>query len=401
VKIMRRARYETAIELRNMLRSATVVLMTVSLGGACSSGSGNKSDGGGGTGGSSSGGSGGSTATAGHGGGGGTTGQAGQSGGSGGGGSGGSSAAGTGGTTDAGLPPADASFDGPLEKPGIFVAVGYGGRRVRSLDDGTTWVDDQSLSASGGDDQQLLRTVIWTGTQFVAMGYRAMTSPNGMTWQDNAITGNGGQWFGGLTFGAGVYIGVGGYGMKARSQDAIAWETHNLSGDTLGTHQGNGILYDPDHGHFVTTNDSGIRAYSSDGRTWALSTGATSAAPTELAMGNGVIIGAGGTSTVISSDGGVTWTAGGALPVAVQALVFAQGHFTGMGADHVFTSVDGQVWANHPITIDGHTMAYGHGVYVLFNNQSYRRSTDGISWVATKTLGGANAIQWVVFGPTG
>jgi hypothetical protein len=271
---------------------------------------------------------------------------------------------------------------------------------VRSLDDGNTWVDDQSLSASGGDDAQLLRTVLWTGSEFVALGYRSMTSPDGMTWQDHPITGTA-QWFGSAVFGAGMFVGVGGAGMKAISQDGIAWEVHAITGDTLGTHQGNGLLYDPDHGHFVTANDSGIRAYSADGRTWVLSTGATGAVPTELAMGNGVIVGAGGTSTVISSDGGVTWTNGGALPVAVQALVFAQGHFTGMGADHVFTSADGQVWVNHPITIDGHTMAYGHGVYILFNNQSYRRSTDGISWVPVKTLPGANGINWVTFGPTG
>jgi hypothetical protein len=196
-------------------------------------------------------------------------------------------------------------------------------------------------------------------------------------------------------------VGVGGYGMHAISNNGIAWEEHNLTG-AAATHAANGLIYDPTHGAFVTGDDSSVLAYAPDGKAWVLSTGTK--LPTggaELAAGNGVIVAASGTATVLSTDGGMTWTAGGALPIAVQALVFAQGHFTGMGADHVFTSNDGVVWTNHPITIDGHTMAYGHGVYILFNNQSYRRSTDGISWVATKSLGGSNGINWVTFGPSG
>jgi hypothetical protein len=306
---------------------------------------------------------------------------------------------------DSGLPPGDAAPDGSVEQPGIFVAVGNGGRRVRSLDDGTTWVDDQSLSLSvdGGADADSLQTVLWTGQQFAAFGYagsRTMTSPDGMSWQDHASSGAS-QWFGGVAFGGGLYVVVGGFGMRAISLDGITWEEHDIPGDNVAAHTANSVLYDPAHQNFIATNDNGVRAYSSDGRAWTLSTGATGAMPTQLVMGNGIIIGAGGTSTVISTDGGVTWTNGGALPVAVNALVFGQGHFTGLGVDHVFTSVDGIVWTNHPINIQAQTVAYGHGVYILFYNETYRRSLDGISWVPSKTLSGSNGIQWITFGPTG
>ena len=58
---------------------------------------------------------------------------------------------GTGGS--AGGTKSDASEADP---PGIFVAVGYGGRTVRSIDDGATWIDDDSIVAQGGDDKNLL-----------------------------------------------------------------------------------------------------------------------------------------------------------------------------------------------------------------------------------------------------
>ena len=93
------------------------------------------------------------------------------------GGSAGSGVAGAGGgaTGTGGSNVTDAGFDSgpsPADGPGVFVAVGAGGRRIRSLDDGATWVDDMSLVANGGDDTTLLRTVAWGNHQFVAIGYR-------------------------------------------------------------------------------------------------------------------------------------------------------------------------------------------------------------------------------------
>src|SRR5688572_27729099 len=46
--------------------------------------------------------------------------------------------------------------EGEVNASARFIAVGYGGRRLTSLD-GRAWQNDQEDNANGGDDDQLLR----------------------------------------------------------------------------------------------------------------------------------------------------------------------------------------------------------------------------------------------------
>jgi hypothetical protein len=87
------------------------------------------------------------------------------------------------------------------EPKGTFVAVGYGGRRVRSTDDGVTWTDDVSIDPSGGDDLSLLRTIAWGNGLFVAAGWRIMTSPDGVTWKDTPPDSFKQNWIGQMGYG--------------------------------------------------------------------------------------------------------------------------------------------------------------------------------------------------------
>jgi hypothetical protein len=302
-------------------------------------------------------------------------------------------------------PPVDAALTGGDAKPdvqasdppGIFVAVGYGARTVRSTDDGATWIDDKSLVPQGGDDKYLLRTVVWGNHEFVALGWRVMKSPDGSAWDDKGeIIG---QWIGSAVYVKSGYVAIGGYGLRVTSADALTFQHHDI--DTIASHAHDGLVFGDDHGgRFVAANDDGKRTFSTDGKTWMAGTGAATIKTSEVAFGNGVFLGVGGRDVVVSKDGGATWTTGGQLPQAGQGLVFAQGHFTALANGHVFTSVDGSTWDDHAVKgITGGGLAYGHGTYVSVQGTTRRRSKDGLAW-DPPVMGGTNALEWVTFGPS-
>jgi hypothetical protein len=282
------------------------------------------------------------------------------------------------------------------ERPGTFVAVGYGGRRARSVDDGVTWTDDTSLVPQGGDDNNLLRTVVWGNQAFVALGWRVMTSPDGKEWKDYGTTI--GQWIGAAVYAKGSYVAVGGYGFRATSADGVTWQHHDI--DTIASHSHDGLAFgDYQGGRFVVTNDDGVRSYSVDGQAWSPSSGAASTKVTELAFGNEIFVGLGGTNVIVSKDGGATWSASAQLGSMCQGLVFAQGHFTALANGHVFTSADAAVWDDHSVDgISGGAICYGHGTYVFVRDTARRRSKDGINWDAPFSSG-MNSWEFVAFGP--
>ena len=270
----------------------------------------------------------------------------------------------------------------PADEPsGTFVAVGYQGRTIRSIDDGSSWTDDTHLEVDASSDLQLLRTVVWANGQFMAYGWRVMTSLDGKAWQDfgaNPID----QWVGSVVYAQGLFVGVGGYGLRVSSSDGLTWQPHDL--DSVPSATADALVYDSDgSGSFVSANSNGQRSYSTDGQTWTYSTGAAASLTTDLAVGNGVVVGTNAASVVVSDDGGVTWNDAAQLGVPAQVLIFAQGHFTVIGAAHVFTSADGRSWSDHSVVgLHGTAIAFGHGTYVLLTDDGFRRSPDAIGWGA-------------------
>jgi hypothetical protein len=278
----------------------------------------------------------------------------------------------------------------------VFVAVGYGGRRARSLDGGHTWVDDQALSATGGDDNQLLRTVAWGPPGFVALGWRSMTSSDAKTWTDHGA--NIGQWLGAVLYAQNTYVAVGGYGMRAVSQDGVSWADNSI--DTIATHAGDALVYaDVMGGLFVSANDNGALSYSSDGTTWMYAMGASGTTTTHLAFGNGVFVGVSDTTVVTSTDG-QNWTTGASLSASPDGIVFGGGRFTAVAGGHVFTSNNGTSWMDHAVAnLPSGPIAYGNGNYVLASNTELRHSSDGIAWDPPYNQGSTNGFSWVTYGP--
>ena len=290
---------------------------------------------------------------------------------------------------------ADADAGPPPDPPGVFVAVGDGGRRIRSLDDGATWVDDVSID-NGGDDMTGLRTVTWGNGLFVAGAWRIMTSPDGKTWKDTPPSAFNDNWMGALGYGAGLFVGVGGYGSRVTSPDAVTWKQHSI--DTAASHSHGGLAYAAGKG-FVSVNDDGKISTSPDGVTWTYGTATVGTSSTNVAYGNGVFVAIGGTKVATSADG-KTWNSA-AFAEQDALLVFGQGHFTAIGREHVYTSNDGAAWSDHPVKgLFAYAVAFGHGTYVSFNVTAVRRSTDGLVWSAAVDVGGTNSLDWLAFGPS-
>jgi hypothetical protein len=146
----------------------------------------------------------------------------------------------------------------------VLLAVGYGGMRVRSLDDGHSWQDYGQLASNGGDDMHLLRGAAWGGGRFVAAGWRIFSSEDAVEWteHDNPT----GQWLSAVAYGNGMFLGAGGGGYCARSSDGTQWETCTDATDDNGfTHVRSTLFHD---GSFWTADANGVLRSSPDGDVW-------------------------------------------------------------------------------------------------------------------------------------
>jgi hypothetical protein len=289
-------------------------------------------------------------------------------------------------TTDGGLAP-DAA-----PPPGFFVAVGYGGRRLRSAD-GTAWTDDQEDVANGGDDSYLLRDVGAGAGAVVAVGWRVKRSLDARAWTETSqMT----QWFGGIAYAKGTWVAAGGYGRHAHSADGKTW----VDVDDPHTDAFRSLAYgDVLGGRWVAAGDGGRCRWTGDGATWT-DGASVGFGVSDLAFGAGVFVATGGTAVATSNDGGATWHAHGPLASGTDGVAFGRAGFVAVGGGHAFVSPDGATWTDTPGAGVSGVVAYGGGVYVAIDYGGHvHRSTDGKVWTHPATLGAnGNAmarVRWV------
>jgi hypothetical protein len=217
---------------------------------------------------------------------------------------------------------------------GVFVAVGYAGRRVRSRDLGVTWEDDQTLGG-GGDDEFLLRAVTHGRGLFVAVGWKILTSPDGKTWTERANPAR--QWLGGVGHANERFAAVGGFGYSASSMDGLTW----MRAASRGTEAARSLAVGG--GKFVGATDAGNWWSSTDGQAWQRGEGGHSSrvvwcgdAFTDAtrcsgpagrnsgrsAFGAGVWVSVRGGSIERSTDGGTTWRTVKSGGASLEAVAF-------------------------------------------------------------------------------
>ena len=292
---------------------------------------------------------------------------------------------------------------------GMFVAVGSAGNvdpyaGILTSVDGYTWVKQVSPTSNGLGD------VIWTGTQFVAVGMNGVivTSPDGITWTVqttpaststlNSISTNGT-----------TLVAVGGSAPNAlstvmTSSDGITW-TQQLTGIIQG------VVYDVvwSGSQFVAVGSgdwtTGQNVMTSpDGVSWTKQ--ASGLAYGSILRGvtvdtvSGLIIAVGNSGDILTSMDGVTWTnrkndiapdtsMGDVIWTGTQYVAVGSPNMGGAAAT-ILTSVDGYAWTRQtsPLTSGGLKALATNGTLLVAAGSEYNpglvsaieTSTDGVTW---------------------
>ena len=153
--------------------------------------------------------------------------------------------------------------------PGL-VAVGYGGLRLVSRDNGVTWTDRQIFSQGNVDDPDLLRAIAYGNGVWVASGLgHYLRSVDGVEWTETTPVRPDNTCLESIVFGKGKFVGVCGQ-TSYISTDGLTW----TKGGDIGDLSGHNVVQFND-GKFVATGDSEKTFTSTDGSVWTELAGVT------------------------------------------------------------------------------------------------------------------------------
>lgn len=150
-----------------------------------------------------------------------------------------------------------------------LIGVGYGGIRVVSRDGGKTWGDRKSFAADGGDDENLLRAVVYGKGMWIATGWKLVTSSDGREWTDHGLLRDGGflpcNIAEGLAYKSGFFYTACSEdpAVTYRSEDGLTWTKYGTIGAT-----GGHLFLTYRAGKFVAYGDTKTSFESTDGKTF-------------------------------------------------------------------------------------------------------------------------------------
>lgn len=291
---------------------------------------------------------------------------------------------------DTGVPDSGTVAPMPGTVP-VYVAVGYGTRRIVSCDYGQTWKNDEFDVDNGGDDGYLARGLTTGEGKFVAAvgggGVQMlMTSDDGVAWNRIMRDGNG---YSDVAYGNGLFVAGGGH-ISLTSPDGVMWgDPGSMGGGGIVRHLAFG---DYMGGRFVGVGDQGRRVNSRDGVAWDnnVEGGDTLRG---VDYGNGVFVAiTSGSATQYSEDGGDSWQSGSISGASnVRGILFDGERFIVTSRSNSYTSTNGKDWQSHSATggpesfdvsDDGEHYAGSYGD-VLYH------STDGVNFTVKKMGGQA------------
>lgn len=246
---------------------------------------------------------------------------------------------------------------------GLFVAVGYGGRRVSSRD-GYTWKNDQRWSDETRDNDDVLWDVAYGSGRFVAVGGgeekgHVLSTTDGREW--HALPTLPGR-VATVTHGNGRFVAMHGAelltsmdGEKFEAGQRLEWKGNvrarrSACGDTEA-----GFRY-VIIGDLDVPGDSQRvewRAVTGDGRRWDHTALATPAAR-DVAYGGGNFVVVGPDGLVESSHDGQTWQARSAgAGEDFSRIVWTGTRFLVGGGRTVWSSADGFTWQRESLSTPG------------------------------------------------
>ena len=236
---------------------------------------------------------------------------------------------------------------------GQFATVGPGGK-ILSSSDGISWTNRNSGITSD------LNAILFTNNLFIAIGSSViLTSSNAINWNISAnfsastiafgnnlfvafnaptsqgliLSSNGTTWTRitttvnpfAITFGKGLFVGVGGFGPILTSNNGTNWNSIANPGDYLSSAAfGNG--------QFVITGDASIYT-SSDGVTWSQEASSlTQNGIGHVFFGNGLFLLQAPDFSILSSPDGTNWTKStSGVAVGINDITYGAGTFVAVG----------------------------------------------------------------------
>jgi hypothetical protein len=313
----------------------------------------------------------------------------------------------------------DAAFGGQL-----IVAVGNDGRHMTSVT-GKSWMDDTRDTTGNRDGAKNLLAVGYANHQVVAVGGGCdpvctgrITLFDGRTWEDVDASGAKGR-LTGVAYGNGAWVAVGSMPPVLRSTDGKTWTVaakvavpaglRAIAYGTVGTTP-----------MFVAVGDGYTRVTSLDGMNWThlVASDGSTGAFRSVAIGNGVVVAAGGrpdsgtvdSGRLIRSLDGINWTDELSSGPEMPSVVHVDGKFyafSNAGDNILQLSADGKDWLMQGTNGAGSNVAVGHlGIARFFLSRispaTVKISTDGYTWGNTGAMsvtGDSIINAFVIAGP--
>jgi hypothetical protein len=291
---------------------------------------------------------------------------------------------------------------------GNFVAIASGSRTTNTSVNGTAWSENLLALPSTSNWTSVaagkLAAVETAGSFVVGRSYRIASLGNTVYTSIGSAANIVGTYFvaTGAGSGTGTATPIANHLVAVSSSTTVnAYSTNGgvtwVSGGALSAGlSGTAVSVAYGDGRWVVLGSGGASAYSTNGGISWVSGGTVGAGTyTSIAYGQGVFVAitTGATTTRISTDGGQTWAAGGALPASSTWVSIAYGAnkfvaVSSNGAVDPAYSVDrGTTWSNAGET--GYlgtgtitSVHYGQGVFVVTTSSSNNMSSseDGLNW---------------------
>ena len=272
-----------------------------------------------------------------------------------------------------------------------YVAVGatVGGQPVIYSNDAVTWTRS-TFSTSA------LESVIWTGTQFVAVGVSGATaaSADGITWTPSSA---GTSTLYDVAFNGAQYIAVGSGGVIFTSSNGTSW-----AAQTSGTSNSlRGAAWAATQ--WVVVGDSGTVRTSPDGVTWSAQVSGTSNQLLGVGWTGSRIIAVGNSGKIVTSTDGSTWTASAAVTSNKLRQVRNGGGTVVATGDYgslLSSSDDGLTWTKRLNSISESNLnglaVSPFGITAVGAGGTILGSPNGVNW-AVRTSGTTTQLNKVVW----
>jgi hypothetical protein len=261
---------------------------------------------------------------------------------------------------------------------GRFVAAGYGGTLLSGTN-GSVWTA-HAVPPEFPEGQVFIGVAFGNGTFLATTAFAGFTlvSTNGTDWTRGT-----GLSSLKVTYGNGLFIGVGFNGMIQTSPDSVKWTTRRPPA----------ILQEPLYdviafkGRFIAVGNNGTLLTSSDGIQWTQQAMRTTDAFFSITRNDDlVVIGGGqretGQSSILTSNDGTTWerrVSPSSFPIG--RIGYGGGLFVALNGSEILTSPDGQRWRATGAQIALRGIVFGNDQFVAVgDNGTILTSNDGAVW---------------------